>query len=213
VVELTFDDGPDPVWTPPVLAGLAEAGLRATFFVIAPRAAAHPELVDELRAAGHAVELHCGAHVRPTRQTHDELAADTAAALATLAALGVQPRRWRTPWGLVMPWTAAVAAEHDLALTGWTIDTHDWRGDAAATMLAAIAPALHPEAIVLMHDGLAERARRTGCEETVALIPRLAAALAARGLRAGIPDRVPASAFPPPRGGSLAISMPGPPVD
>jgi peptidoglycan/xylan/chitin deacetylase (PgdA/CDA1 family) len=40
---LTFDDGPDPIWTPLVLGALAKAGARATFFVVAPRARRFPE--------------------------------------------------------------------------------------------------------------------------------------------------------------------------
>ena len=55
---LTFDDGPDPVWTPRILDALRAAALRATFFVIAPRAQAHPTLVRRAQAEGHDVQLH-----------------------------------------------------------------------------------------------------------------------------------------------------------
>jgi peptidoglycan-N-acetylglucosamine deacetylase len=65
-VELRFADGPDPVWTPAVLAALRGSPIRASFFVIAPQAAAHPELVAAARAAGHAIELHCYEHVPHT---------------------------------------------------------------------------------------------------------------------------------------------------
>ena len=51
-VELTFDDGPDPVWTPAVLAALSGSSLHATFFVIASRAAAHPQIVAAIRSGG-----------------------------------------------------------------------------------------------------------------------------------------------------------------
>ena len=61
---LTFDDGPDPVSTPSLLDALAEGGARATFFVIAPRAAAYPALVQRTIAEGHSVQLHCERHVR-----------------------------------------------------------------------------------------------------------------------------------------------------
>jgi peptidoglycan-N-acetylglucosamine deacetylase len=174
-VELTFDDGPDPVWTPAVLAALSGSSLRATFFVIAPRAAAHPELLAAIRAGGHAIELHCHEHVRHTDVDRAAIEDDTERALATLARLGVHPRRWRTPFGAQAPWTEEIAATHDLELCGWDVDSHDWRGDAAEAMLAAVGPELHPGAVVLLHDGLGPGAQRRGCEETVRFTRMIAA--------------------------------------
>jgi peptidoglycan-N-acetylglucosamine deacetylase len=184
-VALTFDDGPDPVWTPRVLDALAAAAARATFFVMAPRVAAHPATLAAALAAGHDVELHCGAHVRHTDAGRAAVEADTREALAVLGAHGVQPRRWRPPWGVRAEWSGAVAAAHGLELVGWTADPHDWRGDAAGTMLKAIAPRLAPGAVVLLHDGIGPGARRDGCAETVRLVPRLVAHLRGRGLEPG----------------------------
>jgi peptidoglycan-N-acetylglucosamine deacetylase len=174
-VELTFDDGPDPVWTPAVLAALSGSALHAIFFVIAPRAAAHPELVAAIRARGHAVELHCAEHVRHTDADRATIEEDTRRAIATLAGLGIRPRRWRTPWGVQAPWTEEIAAEHALELYGWDVDSHDWRGDGAERMLAAVGPELREGAVVLLHDGLGPGARRRGCEETVRFTRMLAA--------------------------------------
>jgi peptidoglycan/xylan/chitin deacetylase (PgdA/CDA1 family) len=180
---LTFDDGPDPVWTPRVLDALDACGARATFFPIAPRAARHPALVARILAAGHIVGLHCDEHVRHTERDEAWLRRDTAAALARLAALGVRPRLWRTPWGSAAPWTPRVAALHGLRLVPWSADTHDWRGDDAPAMLERIRGGLVAGAIVLAHDGLGPGALRDGCEQTVALIPSIAALAAERGLR------------------------------
>jgi peptidoglycan/xylan/chitin deacetylase (PgdA/CDA1 family) len=174
-VELTFDDGPDPVWTPAVLAALSGARLRATFFVIAQRAAAYPQVIAAIRAAGHAVELHCDEHVRHTDAGRPTIEADTRRAIATLGRLGIRPRRWRIPWGVEAPWTAEIAAEHELELCGWDVDSHDWRGDGAEQMLATIGPELRPGAVVLLHDGLGPGARRRGCEETVRFTRMIAA--------------------------------------
>jgi peptidoglycan/xylan/chitin deacetylase (PgdA/CDA1 family) len=174
-VELTFDDGPDPVWTPAVLAALSGSSLRATFFVIAPRAAAHPQLVAAIRAGGHAVELHCYEHVRHTDVDRAAIERDTQQALATLAGLGVHPRRWRTPGGVHAPWTEEIAAAHDLQLCGWDVDSHDWRGDGAEQMLAAVGPELREGAVVLLHDGLGPWAQRQGCQETVRFTRMIAA--------------------------------------
>jgi peptidoglycan-N-acetylglucosamine deacetylase len=174
-VELTFDDGPDPVWTPAVLAALSGSSLRATFFVIASRAAEHPGIVAAIRSAGHAVELHCHEHVRHTEVDRAAIESDTERALTALADLGVRPSRWRTPWGAQAPWTEEIAAAHELELWGWDVDTHDWRGDGAETMLASVGPELHAGAIVLLHDGLGPGAQRQGCEETVRFTRMMAA--------------------------------------
>lgn len=180
---LTFDDGPDPVWTPRVLDALAARGARATFFPIAPRAERHPALIARMLAEGHAVGLHCDEHVRHLERGEAWLRRDTAIALGRLAALGVHPRLWRAPWGAHAPWTPRVAARHGLELVRWSADTHDWRGDDAEAMLRRIGPDLVPGAVVLAHDGLGPGARRAGCEQTIELIPRLVALARKRGLR------------------------------
>ena len=176
---LTFDDGPDPAGTPAVLRELEALGVTATFFVIAPRARRHAALLAETVAAGHDVGLHCFHHLRHSRLSREEVERDTDDALAALAALGVTPRLWRTPWGDLAPWTGAIAAERGLTLTSWTADTHDWRGDSAEEMLASVAPALGPGCVVLMHDGLGPGARRRDCAETVRLLAPLVRAAAA----------------------------------
>lgn len=183
-VALTFDDGPDPDWTPAVLDALRDAGARATFFVLAPRASAHPQLLARMAAEGHAIGLHAHEHVRHTDLDARAGEDDTRRALAALNALGVRPGLWRTPWGVEAPWTRPLAAAHGLRVVGWTADTHDWRGDRAEAMLEAIADGVRPGAVVLAHDGLGPGARRDGCAETVGLIGPLVALARARGLTA-----------------------------
>lgn len=179
---LTFDDGPDPRWTPAVLDALRDAGALATFFVLGPRAAAHPGLIARTLAEGHAVGVHADEHVRHTELDPAAGAADLDQALTRLRQLGVRPKTWRTPWGVEAEWTRPAAAARGLRVVGWSADTHDWRGDAAGAMLAAIEPAIEDGAIVLAHDGLGPGAMRGGCEETVALIAPLVALTRARGL-------------------------------
>jgi peptidoglycan-N-acetylglucosamine deacetylase len=167
VLALTFDDGPDPAWTPRLLDLLRRLGARATFFPIASRAAAHPEIIERIRSEGHAIGLHCDEHVRHNERDAAWLERDTDAALKRLAALGVRPAFWRTPWGDVAPWSTQVARDRDLRLIGWTADTHDWRGDSAAEMFEATGGALTGGAIILAHDGLGPGARRHSQETTL----------------------------------------------
>jgi len=184
-IALTFDDGPDPEWTPHLLDVLAEQipPARATFFPIAPRAAAHPRLMARIIKAGHAVGLHCDEHVRHSTRDPDWARADTRRALERLATVGVAPRLWRTPWGDEAPWTGAVAGDYGLRIVGWTADTQDWRGDTAQTMFEAVRARLRPGAIVLAHDGIGPGARRADARETVGLVRLVARHASALGLR------------------------------
>lgn len=182
---LTFDDGPDPRWTPAVLGALRAANARATFFVLGERVRRHPDVVRRTIAEGHEVGVHADRHRRHTEMTADEGAADLDRALEALDGIGIRPAAWRTPWGTEAGWTRPLAAERGLDLVGWTTDTHDWRGDRAPDMLAAIRPDLRDGAIVLAHDGLGPGATRDGCEETVALVRPLVAAARERGLEPG----------------------------
>jgi peptidoglycan/xylan/chitin deacetylase (PgdA/CDA1 family) len=156
---------------------------HATFFVLGPRAAAHPELIARAVAEGHTVGVHAHEHVRHTELDAAAGAADLDRALAVLEGLGVEPDLWRTPWGVEAAWTRPAAEARGLRVVGWSADTHDWRGDSAGTMLAAVEPVIGDGAIVLAHDGLGPGATRTGCEETVKLIDPLVALARSRGMQ------------------------------
>jgi peptidoglycan/xylan/chitin deacetylase (PgdA/CDA1 family) len=166
-IALTYDDGPDERITPRLLDLLAGAGARATFFPIAPRASDHPQLVRRMLDDGHVVGLHCERHVRYSEHDQAWCARDADCGLERLRALGVSAQLWRAPWGDTPPWTRTVAAQRGLRLVGWTLDTHDWRGDGAPEMFAATRPGLRPGAIVLAHDGIGPGARRADAAETV----------------------------------------------
>lgn len=181
---LTFDDGPDPDWTPRVLDCLRSEGARATFFVMAGRAHSHAGLIERMRSEGHEVELHCVRHVRHTELDDAALREDTELGLSVLDALGASVSRWRPPWGIVTEATRRVAGENRVEVVGWSVDTEDWRGDPADEMHARVEPGIGAGSVVLLHDGVGPGARRSGCRQTVELIPRLIETLAERGLRA-----------------------------
>ena len=178
-VALTFDDGPDPVWTPLVLDALSRANASATFFVVTPLAERYPSLLARMREEGHGVALHCTQHVRHDRMTQEEIVADAEQGLLTL---GRSVRYWRTPWGLVTPATGQVARERALTLVGWTTDTQDWRGGPQEEMLNLVEGGVQQDSVVLMHDGVGPGAQRDGCAETVALVGPLVSLARSRGL-------------------------------
>jgi peptidoglycan/xylan/chitin deacetylase (PgdA/CDA1 family) len=181
-LKLTFDDGPDPTWTPRLLDLLARLGARATFFTLAPRAVAHPALIARILAEGHTIAVHCDRHERHSDHQRAWVEEDIASALRRLSSIGVRPSLWRTPWGDTAPFSAAVAARHGLRLVGWDVDSHDWRGDSAEAMFAATRERLRPGAIVLAHDGIGPGARRADAAQTLGYTAMVARHARNRGL-------------------------------
>jgi peptidoglycan-N-acetylglucosamine deacetylase len=195
-VALTFDDGPDPRWTPELLATLAGFDAKATFFVQGERLIEHPEVAREAVAAGHELQPHCFEH-RSHRELSDaEIARDLERLLEALrvqAGAG-QPTLWRPPYGHIrIPATYEIAAAHGLEVVTWTLNTCDWGGHSAEAMWAEITEgtrpmaALEPNSVVLMHDFAGE--------QLVQLLERLIPQIRSRGWRiepmrrgAGTPD-------------------------
>lgn len=210
-LSLTFDDGPDMPWTMRILDALERLGVRATFFMVGERVLRAPALARTVIAAGHEVELHCHHHLRHSELSESEIEHDTRAALAALEPLGVHPTYWRTPWGVQTAASARIAKEHRLRLVGWTIDTHDWRGDPAHTMLERARPALPDGGIALLHDALGPGARREGCENTIELLGGLVQAARCEGLAVGplSLQRAEVSAFPKKQSTSPTLAVLG----
>jgi peptidoglycan/xylan/chitin deacetylase (PgdA/CDA1 family) len=181
---LTFDDGPDPVWTPRILAALRRRAARATFFVQARRAVEHRDLIEVATAAGHEVGFHCLDHIRHSQRTLRGVESDLSLGLEMLARIGVRPRAWRAPWGIETEATRRLAAAHGLRLWGWNVDTHDWRGDGVRAMFGALEAqgGLRAGDVILMHDALGPGARRDGCGATAALTDLLLATAERAGL-------------------------------
>lgn len=179
-IALTYDDGPDPDWTPRVLDALAGSGAHATFFVDARRALVQRDLVREVVGQGHEVAFHCFEHIRHSDRSDEEMRAEVDLGLGLLDLLGVDPGAWRAPWGIETDLTRDLAVAYDMRLWGWNVDTHDWRGDSAGRMWRAIEiqGGVRAGDVILMHDGLGPGARREGCAETVALTELLLAGAA-----------------------------------
>jgi peptidoglycan-N-acetylglucosamine deacetylase len=126
MVALTFDDGPDPVWTDKVLDALHEAGkIKATFFIVAdqiqdaeePKEHA-PALIAKIKAKGHSIQLHCGTHETHKKWCQAQIRADADRALHMLASQQVdRPCLWRPPQGDINGRSSCqVASDRDLQL-------------------------------------------------------------------------------------------------
>jgi peptidoglycan/xylan/chitin deacetylase (PgdA/CDA1 family) len=153
-VAVTFDDGPDPAWTPAFLEVLAAARVRATFFMLGAMAARAPGLAAEVAGAGHEVAVHGWAHrytiLRSPRAVADDLARATD---AVAGATGAQPRFYRPPYGVLS--SGALAAARRLGLTPvlWTCWGREWTAGATPRSVAmTLTSTLAGGATVLLHD-------------------------------------------------------------
>lgn len=181
-VALTFDDGPDPEGTPPVLAALAETGARATFFVLGRHVGEQRALVRQMAAQGHEIALHGMEHRRHDRLSVEQAERELGAGVAAIEAAGcARPTWYRPPFGASSPTLVAACAELGLRLAYWSAWGQDWEEGSPDRIAALVSRDLEPGAIVLLHDS-ARYAQRATATATAGAVPLIAAAARAGGL-------------------------------
>lgn len=178
-VSLTFDDGPDPEWTPRVLDVLAREGVRAAFFLIGQRARRAPEQARRIADAGHDLGNHTWSHPSLWRcgpaHTEREIA-DGHAAIADAA--GAPPRFFRPPWGKTNLAMFGVARELGTPCVFWTVQPESRRPIVPAEQTRRGLARARAGAIYDLHDadGVPGAGRRL-----VEYLPALIAGLRAQG--------------------------------
>jgi len=173
-VALTFDDGPDPEYTPQLLDLLKEHGAKATFFVVGKNAELHPELIARIHEEGHILGIHNYVHhmnwfMRPStvkrhiRQTSDVIERIT----------GHKPMYYRPPWGIVNVFDYAKLGHLQIVL--WTSLFGDWKKRIGADKLyARMKRKLGPGQVFLLHDcGTTLGADREAPANTIAALSRI----------------------------------------
>jgi peptidoglycan/xylan/chitin deacetylase (PgdA/CDA1 family) len=150
---LTFDDGPDPEWTPRILDILAAAGVHATFFVIGERAARAPAVVRRAAAEGHEIANHSWSHrslwLCGPRATREQIER----AHASLADLtGTPPRHFRPPWGMVNAAVFSAVKQAGERMVFWSIQPEGQRPVTAERQVAHVLRRTHPGALIDLHD-------------------------------------------------------------
>jgi peptidoglycan-N-acetylglucosamine deacetylase len=179
---LTFDDGPDPQYTPPLLDALDAAGAKATFFVVGERVEGSEELLREIEERGHEVALHGMTHRRHDRLSEDDARAELREGLAAIEAAAVtRPRRYRPPFGGTSPQLARLCAELGLELAYWSAWGQDWEPIPAERIAGLVERDLEPGAVILLHDS-ALYAERGDARATIEAVPPIAAAARSRGI-------------------------------
>lgn len=180
---LTFDDGPDPVWTPRVLDILAAAGARAAFFVVGTHARANPALLRRIAAHGHEIGNHTGTHRHPW--TLPQSAArrevrDGADAIADIT--GIRPLFYRPPHGRLRRCMIEEAQQDGQAIVLWSLSAVDWGPLGSGPEISRRLRKAVPGDIVLLHDG---RRGPNKPEHMTAVLPDFLDAMARWRLTAG----------------------------
>jgi len=183
-VALTFDDGPDPIYTRQVLALLHQYHLKATFCLVGRQAQAHPELVRAIVADGHRLCDHTMSHDEhlPTKSPAQVSAEITGGRQAILQAVPkASIAYYRAPGGVWSATERQVAGAQSMQPLGWTVDTRDWTRPGVPAILDAVHRELHPGGVILLHDGGGNR------EQSIAALRRLIPTLLTQGYHFDFP--------------------------
>jgi peptidoglycan/xylan/chitin deacetylase (PgdA/CDA1 family) len=209
-IALTFDDGPNPVYTPQILAQLRSADVPATFFLVGHHAELYPDLVSQEWGDGHAIGNHTFNHDWIPGLSPDRLRTSLDKTAQVLRSATGDPCLWlfRAPYGQFIPpvrvpgtptpgvptptpqaqvpvtVTQAWRVVHEAGYTpvNWDTDGKDWLLPGTQAIAQRIIAQLHPGAIILMHDGAPDNEKQDR-SQTVAALPAVLAAIRARGLQ------------------------------
>ncbi len=157
---LTFDDGPNPAWTPQLLDILASHNLHATFFMLGSRAQAEPALVRQIVAAGHLIGNHSWSHpnlaLAPASRIEQELSR-TSHTLELIA--GARVRFFRPPFGARRPAVLRIARSLGMVPVLWNAMTSDWENPSAEEIAGRLTRTIDKlarrgrAANIVLHDG------------------------------------------------------------
>ncbi|WP_433008401.1 polysaccharide deacetylase family protein [Kribbella sp. CA-294648] len=167
VIFFSFDDGPDPVWTPKILQVLAKYGAHATFFQLGTMQSAHPGLREQILAAGNTIGSHSISHA--------QLTAISAAKRHHEIFDGPRSKCFRPPYGASNPKVRADIKAAGMVEVLWDVDPRDWARPGTQAIVNNILTNAHRRNIVLMHDGGGDRS------QTVAALDKALRILKAQG--------------------------------
>jgi peptidoglycan/xylan/chitin deacetylase (PgdA/CDA1 family) len=179
---LTYDDGPEPAYTHPILDLLRRYQAKATFFVLGGQVSRYPDALRAEAAAGHSVGNHTYTHVALNTVSQavfvEEMNKTKKVMLETagnLFTLDHDVRYMRPPYGAIDEHTSVYAAELGYAMVLWDVDPRDWSEPGTDAIANHVLQNIQPGHIVLLHDGGGDR------RQTVAATKIILNALTAQG--------------------------------
>ncbi|MFJ9624793.1 polysaccharide deacetylase family protein [Streptomyces sp. NPDC101181] len=182
---LSFDDGPDPRYTPHILATLREHRVRAMFFVCGEMAAAHPDLLREMADDGHVIGNHSWSHPLIPKLSRAAIRGELGRTSEVVeTALGTAPLWYRAPYGAWNRNSFEIGAELGMEPMAWTVDTLDWKEPGTGKIVRRVLDGAAPGVVVLSHDAGGDRS------QSVAALRRYLPRLLDDGYRVTVPYRV-----------------------
>ncbi|GAA1602660.1 polysaccharide deacetylase family protein [Actinoplanes couchii] len=160
-VALTFDDGPDPDYTPVLLKMLAKEQVKATFCLVGTQARRHPDLVKKIAEGGHSFCNHSWNHdLKLGKRSHRQIRADLERTNAAIRAAvpDAEIRYMRAPGGNFTPALVDISAELGMRSIYWKVDPRDWEHKTESAsghrdkIIRIVKRGTKPGAIVLSHD-------------------------------------------------------------
>lgn len=151
LVSLTFDDGPNPLYTQQVLDILARYDVKATFFLLGQEVVRHPELAKQIVEEGHQVANHSFGHPNFAEISDEEVLEEVNRTQeAIIDATGITPTMYRMPYGA--GGARVVNLLPDMNSVIWNVDSEDWISDDAYMIYENVMVNILPHTVVLMHD-------------------------------------------------------------
>ena len=150
---LTFDDGPNSVYTPRILKILQENKVRATFFLIGQKAQKHTEMVKQICEAGHEIGAHTFSHVQLTKIPSEKIKQELETTRSIVeAATGEKIYLFRPPWGIFDGRSLAEIAIRKFDAVLWSVDSRDWSRPGVAQIKKTVIGKTKNGSIILCHD-------------------------------------------------------------
>lgn len=176
-VALTFDDGPNPIYTRQILAILKKYNIKATFFVVGVNAEKYPDVIKEIHAAGHVIASHSLTHPMLTKLSHANLEREVAEPSAIINhILGIKPLCLRYPFGASNSNVRETIRENGMLPTPMGFNSFDYERPGTQKIISWVLKNIYSKQVILMHDGYDKR------EQTVAALPAIIEGIQKKGL-------------------------------
>ncbi|MCK4957022.1 MAG: polysaccharide deacetylase family protein [Candidatus Cloacimonetes bacterium] len=174
VIALTFDDGPDPVFSREILKLLKQYKVKATFFVCGKQSQKYPEVISQMVREGHEIGNHSVNHRQMIFKKPSTIYAEIMQTDEILKKLGVQDKLYfRPPFGRYLLITPLLLAKLKKKMIMWNIPSKDYKAKSADEIIRRVLKNAKKGGIIVMHDGRADRSKSV--KALAQIIPELLA--------------------------------------